>query len=377
MLTLLTLSLTAVAGDCDAQALVDEIAEASPQRSATIFTELGACDAALAVEHAPTLMPRVLSGSTGNEALITAITVGANTEAVAWLETLQSDERAGAISALGEACNASGPVQEFFVERAGTLGDDFWSQRWYGSLSACHVTEIQALLWAELSRCMDSDRSRFFSVLEAYARSAQTVAVPALSELLGKSDDAEVQANIIGAFADAAQVGSVDGTDFKTAEASNRAIVAAAPNLTEKAVEQARITLTTLGDEQAADSLSAVRYKDLLQADGTLLYGTVVVENATCKNGKVAQRVHPAAVVDPGQTWPDQLKEKIEVSVNVAWELDLASGCRGEGETTVLVPSAPFADRAALAAWQEEKIRGAKRDDVKKTVKREEPDLPL
>ena len=72
----------------------------------------------------------------------------------------------------------------------------------------------------------------------------------------------------------------------------------------EKAVEQARITLTALGDERASDTLVVVRYKSLVQPDGGLLYGTVVVEVAACKNGKYQQVLHLAEVQETAPACP-------------------------------------------------------------------------
>ena len=68
-----------------------------------------------------------------------------------------------------------------------------------------------------------------------------------------------------------------------------------------------------------SNQLVALRYKDVQQSDGSLLYGAVVFENATCKNEKVAQRYHVAEALDPGQTWPDQLEDKVRTSVDLNW----------------------------------------------------------
>ena len=50
--------------------------------------------------------------------------------AVGWVDQLQSDTRSYAIAALGKACAESEPVQQFFLDRAESLGDEFWDQRW-------------------------------------------------------------------------------------------------------------------------------------------------------------------------------------------------------------------------------------------------------
>ena len=60
---------------------------------------------------------------------------------------------------------------------------------------------------------------------------------------------------------------------------------ALAPELSNKAVEQARLTLQTLGAEAESDELAAIRYSDLKQDDGTFLWGVSAAESASCKGG--------------------------------------------------------------------------------------------
>ena len=135
--------------------------------------------------------------------------------------------------------------------------------------------------------------------------------------------------------------------------------------------------LQALGDEQEADQLAAVRYKDVLQEDGTVLWGAMVVENATCKRGQTRQRIHTAQVYDPGQTWADQLESKVEASVGVGWELDLAEKCKGEGTVDLTVTSEPFADVKAWKAWVESEIFELKKEPVEKRMHIEETPLRI
>lgn len=368
---------SAHAGDCDVKALTKELEDASPSTASDLFVKLAACDPPTARKLAPSVFPRVLSGDAGNAATLAAIKVGASDAAVAWIDELQSDERASAIGALGDECNKAPEVQQFFVDRSKAMGDDFWAQRWYRALATCHVQSVQEILWTELDRGLGTDRSKFFGILETFARSTGVNAIPRLKALAGRIEDPEAQVYIVSAFADAAQVGSIDGPNAEAVRAAIEAINEVAPKLQTKAVEQARLTLVALGDEQGADALVKVRYQDLLQKDGQLLWGTVVVENATCKNGKVSQRISIGQVRDPGQTWPDQLRDKVEASVKVAWELDLALRCKGTGDTKVLVPSTPFPNTAAFKTWAEERIREVKVDEVKKAVRLDRDEVQL
>jgi hypothetical protein len=248
--------------------------------------------------------------------------------------------------------------------------------RW--ALGACSAEPIQGLLSAELDKGIDIGRSRFFGVLEAYARSAGIAAVPKLAELAQRNDDPEVEVNIINSFTDAARVGQVGGMDQAAANKAARAIVDLAPELSVKAVEQARLTLQTLGAEAEADSLAAVRYAELKQDNGMFLWGVVAVENASCKGGKkLMQRLNYAPVSESGSTWPDQFEEKVQASLEVAWPMDLAERCKGEGTVSLRVPAEPFATEADLNAWLETQLNEAADPAVKKPIRMEHEALNL
>lgn len=369
LVSLLASMPSAYAQDCDAKALQADIAEATPVGAAMAFVKLADCDAGAAAKVAPDVVPRLLGGEEGNEAALRAIEVGAAAPVVAWMDKLQPDERARAIRALGKACSESEPVQKFFAERAGALGEAFWSDRWYTGLASCRTPALQGVLSEELSKGIGTDRMRYFSVLETYARSAGADAVPRLKELSTAVKDDEAEANIVAAFADAARVGTPEGADPKTAAAAAEAIREVAPMLQVKGVEQARMTLLALGDEEGSDLLAAVRFKDVDQGGGTFLWGAVAEEKATCKNGKVSQRLHVGQVNERGNTWPDQLQERVAASGEVTWELDLAKRCKGEGTVTWHVSDGPFADEAAWSAWAEDTVKSVRDDGASKVVR--------
>ncbi len=359
------LSGLATAQDCDVKALTKETAEASPVAAARAYVQLGTCDSASAKKVAGTALPRLIAGDESNQAALVAIRVGAPEAVVQWMDSLQPDERARAISALGEACDTSAEVQTFFVDRAQKLGAQFWSDRWYRALASCHQPAVQGILSSELDKGLGADRSRFFAILETYSRSAGAAAVPRLEELAGKVDDGEAEVNIVAAFGDAARVGTPDGADAAAASASAEAIKRVASSLTSKGIEQARMTLLALGDEEGSDSLAAVRFADSALGDGTFLWGAIAQEKATCKNGKVSQRVHVAGVKERGNTWPDQLKGKVEAAAQVNWALDLAEKCKGTGETTWTLSELPFKDEAALKTWADAQVESMKDPEAK------------
>jgi hypothetical protein len=319
---------------------------------------------------APKVVPHFLAETADHKAAIAAIEVGAPDVVRTWVTGLQSDEKARTISALGAACNDSKAVQTFFAGGPPALGDAFWSDRWYRGLEDCRVPAIQSILKAQLERGVGADRSRFVGVLEVYARNLGAGALPMLEQLAKTQTDPEVLSYVVAAFADAAQVGT-EAADPKVAQQAVTIITDLAPVWPDKAVEQARITLTALGDERASDTLVLVRYKSFVQDHGGLLYGTVVVEDATCKNGKHEQVLHFAEVTDPGQTWPDQLREKVDGAVRHAWNPSLASRCKGSGTVDVKVPDAPFDDEKEYDTWVKQQITEIEKTPVDKRTKLE------
>ncbi|MEL6346779.1 MAG: hypothetical protein AAFV53_26945 [Myxococcota bacterium] len=376
MLSVLLSVQNAFAQDCNQ--IRRAVTKATPANVAGLYLKLAECDPNTARRIANTTMTRSISGDEGNAAAVAAVQVGAHAAASTWIEGLRSDERAEAIRAMGEACQESAEVQRYFIERAETMGDTFWSQRWYRALGACHAESIQGLLWSKLDEGMGGDRGQFFGVLEAYARSAEAAAVPKLAKLARDIDDPEADVNIVNAFADAAQVGSAGGMNQATAKKAVRTIVTLAPDLSPKGVEQARITLSTLLAEEESDKLAAIRYADAAQDDDTFLWGVIVSENADCKGGKKPmQRIHSAKVVDDGRTWADQVLDKVQASVDTVWALDLAARCKVDANTTYYVPNAPFADAEAYRAWVDETVSEITRAEVKRVIRMDQAPVRL
>lgn len=363
----LMISLTALADDCGE--LADQLTEASPHEAAPMFVQFASCDPKAAAAKADTVLPRLLGGTAGHEAALAAIRAGAAPAARTWVQSLMSDERAPAIRAIGKACEKDASVQAFFTDAAEELGEAFWSERWYRGLAACRVASIQTLLTTQVAKGAGENRSQYFAVVQAWASNLASAAVPKLAEMIPSATEPEIQLNLVQAFADAAQVGTLQGTEIKIADLAAAAITALAPTLPSKVVEQSRITLMALDHEQAADQLAKVRYSELLQKDDTLLYGGVLIESATCKNGKVSQRAHVAEAIDPGQTWPDQLKDKLMASAGVLWRLNLAERCKGEGTLNMVVPDAPFENPGSFRKWADGAIKAATHADVKKPVR--------
>ena len=377
MLLSLLITTSALAQDCDVAALSKDIVEMGPHEAAPTYVRLASCDSGAAKKVASKVVPNLIGETDGFDAAIAAIEVGAGAVVMNWIGGLQRDEQSRAIRAFGKRCQESAPVQAFLVSAEGQLGDQFWSDRWYRALTECRSVGTTGLLAKRVDAGAGDDRSGFFGVVEAYAVNVGDGALPKLGELVKAEEDLEMQINLVGAFADAAQAGTVSGLNPQIAEMAASAVRDLAPGLAPEAVDKARTTLNVLNDEAGADALAAVRYKTLLQDDGSLLYGTVVFENATCKNGKIQQRYHVAEVSDPGQTWPDQLEEKVQSSADANWELNLAERCKGEGDIKILVPETPFADKDAMRKWFKDTIKQNTNAEAKKAVRVDQDDVAL
>jgi hypothetical protein len=369
LISLLLTQSTAAAGPPEAAAcatapLVKEIAEGTPDVAATAFTTLARCAPAVAKKEAPKAWARLVQGEPTDQASVAAIEIGAQDAVATWITGLQSDERARAIKALGAACGASPAVQGFFVERAAKLGDDFWDQRWYRALEACPAPEVQGLLVAQLEKGA-ADRARWGGVLEVYARGQKGAALPTLTGLLGKNTDAELQSIIIGALGDVARASAGAADAEAVQKTAIEAIKGGAAKLQPRAMEAARLTLVALGDEQGADKLAEVRFADRAQADGSHRWGLVVMETATCKKDKVQQRVHVGTAGEPGNTWPDQMKARVEPSIGSKWPTDLIKACKGEGKVEIYLSPEPLKSAEEINAWNEQQLKSLIKPDMK------------
>jgi hypothetical protein len=332
---------------CDAQ--IKALTDAGPSAAAKAFSELAACDPAAANKAAPDAFKKVLAGEAGDAALVAAIGVGSGEVARGWITAMEPDDRSRTISQLGHACTSPG-VPQFFFDTQKSLGDKFWSERWYRGLTDCREPAVQDLLRARIAE-PGGDRTLFFGVMEVFSRNLGKDAIPTLKAAVLAEKDPEVATYIVNAFADAAGVGRPGGADPESVKLAVAALDEVAPSLPPRAVDQARTTLLTLGAEADSDKLAIVRYKDVMQASGGLLYGVAATEIATCKKGDVRMVFHHAQVNEGGHTWPDQVAERIAPAVTAGFKLDLATSCKGTGTVENASPPAPFKDAAAYDEW--------------------------
>lgn len=353
---LLALAPNAFADECDARALQKEAVAAAPVKAAPAFVALANCDKAKAKAVAPKVLPNMLSGSEGNQASVSAIEVGANADLRTWLNGLEPDQRSRTVAFLGEKCGENESIQGFFAESAQEMGTAFWTERWHRGLAECRAEGIQKLLSDALNDPeLSKDRTRLFNVLEVYARNLRGNAVPTLVNLASKTTDPEELTYLVNAFADTTGIGSEAGVDAAVASEVIKSITALGPMLPPQAVEQARITLRALDDEQASASMAKYRWKDRLQ-DGQYRYAVAITEIATCKNQKTKAALHTAKFTEPGDQWPDQLQPLLQEKLTYDWMLQTAETCKGEAEFIVAMPPEPLESEEAQEQWLAEQI---------------------
>jgi hypothetical protein len=350
---LLTLILSASAANCDVKALQASFQAASPSSAGKVFADLAACDAATAKAFAPTAFQKILSGDGGNQAMLAAIAIGADDVVRNWVVNGEPNDRSEAIKTLGASCDKA-RVPVFFTDTAKNLGDKFWNDGWFSGLGSCRDPGVQELLRNQLSK-PTSDRARFYNILSVFSKNLGKNAIPLLKSMIERETDAEISANLISAFADAA------ASDPEAKPLAISTIIELAPKLPTQAVNQARITLLSLGAESESDALAAVRYQSVRQASGGLMYGMLVVDDATCKKGDRRVEVHAVQVNEAGHTWPDQLAERVKPSAATI-ETTLASRCKGTGTVRIVVSEEPFANAAAFNAWVDTQLKAIEKD---------------
>ena len=331
------------------QAQVDALATASPAAAGKAFGELAACDAALAAPLAATTFTaaKLAPGADANAAVLVGLAAGQGEAVRAWFGGLTGADRASAIDALGSACDRPGVAA--FV--GATPGDALVSGGWLGALDTCRAPEAVKLLEGALA-APPADAATLAAVLGAYAQNLGPAALPRLEAMLaGKPDEAR-SILLIDAISAAAGVGQPAGVPMDVATKAVAGLMKSAADLPPLAVESARKALASLGmgDTAESDRLALARFRDVKQADDTLLYGVAVVEVATCKKGDTKVDIHTASFAPAAAAWPDQVAERT-AGAREGWRVDLAARCKGTSTPAVLTSPAPFKDQAAYDAW--------------------------
>jgi len=343
MTAFLWITAAALGADCDVSALKAALNEASPVVVPERFVALAECDAGAAKAAAQGALDKTLAGDEANEAVKTALAVGAEAEVSAWLDKLEPDLRSKTIQWLGQQCKAEPAVEKFFVNSTETKGEDFWKERWYRGLADCKTPDIQALLTTamgskEVGR--DSrDRSAFFGLLEVYAKNLGAASHPTLTELATEITDAAEVRLVVSAFSNSASVGSKTGMDQPAAKKAISAINALGPTLPADAVDAGRDTLRALGADDDANAFVVHRWSD--RFDGGYTYLAAATEIVTCKNGKTQAYLHLGELHESGRAWPDAIEAGLKSTLESGWSLDHAAKCKGTGETTVAMTREP------------------------------------
>ena len=364
----------------DTGCTVENIEEASTQivkmrgdAAAEAFHQLALCDASVAQKFVSTTVPTFHPNAVGYMAAGDAVLVGGAESVMKWHKTLDVGEQKGLLRELGNRCQKEDAIQQLFLDIAGNGTDEFWSSRVYQYLTDCRVESLQTLMLEQYAKGMDQGSAQYFSVMAAMARNLEGAAIPHLKADLEKSEDAEVQVNLIATIFEAVDENNENHADDKqmTQEVAGvgvQAIYEHAGKLQPEALLQARTVLDSLEAEAEADELAGYMYKAHQQPDGQYMWGLLVVENATCKKGNKKQRIYMSSILETGTNWADQLPEQIEDAVAVQWEMDLAKRCKGTGDVEYIISELPIVNSDALQVWLQEKRDEKLNTEIKKPV---------
>jgi hypothetical protein len=351
MLPILLLIAPSFAQDCDARLLAKKITDASPVGVASVFEELAACDAKRAKRSAPEAFGRMIWGNRSVGALVAGISLGQNDLVRDWIGQLRSDERSSALASLGAACAGNEPVADFLTESHDVLGEKFWSQRWYRSLSECRYESVQELLTKAVDETK-GDRDRFLGVLEVFARNQGPEAVEKITTLLKENEDDELAVYLVKTYADAAQVGSAEGQNEEATAAGVAAILELAPSMSVRVLKQSQTTLLGLGAEEQSKGLLGIHFSSQMWEDGLLHYGLVVLETARCKKGKKTKiGVHLGSLTEVGHRFPAVVHQEALAAAQEHWEFGLSKKCKVKQELEFFVSDKPLLNADAISAW--------------------------
>jgi hypothetical protein len=248
------LSTGVLAQDCDSDALTQSLIDASPVTVARKFNALAQCDEEVASRHLTQTFERMLYARDVVGVLQYAINRDQPQMVLDWVVGLRSDERSGAIAGLGVACSNNENIANFLTSTRDLLGEQFWSHRWYRSLTECRYDVVRALLTEEIESSI-VNRGNFLGILDVWARNVGPEALPRLREMVLAESDPEIQGYLVSAFGSTARPGSVyEGSDA-AALAAATAITEIAPALSLDGLRQAIPVLEGLGAMEAAASL--------------------------------------------------------------------------------------------------------------------------
>jgi hypothetical protein len=358
---------------CDVKAISTEIVSKRGDAAAEAYHALVGCDQEVAKKFTVTTVPTFFPSAIGYTAAADAVVIDGDKTVYDWYKTLDTSEQKGLLRELGNRCQQEPAIQEYFLNVAQNKTAEFWNARYHQYITDCRVEPLQTLLKSQLEQGVEQGRSQYFSVMSAMARNLEGEALPKLKELLASTDDGEVQVNIIASIFEAVDESNQNHADDKklvrdVTIAGIDAVYSNKETLAPEAVLQARTVLTALDAEAESDELAGFMYKPLQQPDGTYMWGLVVVENATCKNGKEKQRLYISSLVEGGTNWADQVSERVKDVAGVQWDLNLAVSCKGTGETLYLLSDTPIPNLDALHVWQTEQKESHLNSNVKKPI---------
>lgn len=360
MSLLLSLSLAFAQEECDAIALSKIVETTTGDEAAEAFSALAQCDKEKAQRFAKTTVITFVPSEKGYQGAMWAMKIEQEQFVIEWMyKMLGLSEQKQFLRVLGDACQDDKQIQNFFLDREANYTEDFWKHRYYQYLISCRVEPIQELFTKQLDLGVAQGRAQYFSLMGAYARHLQLDSLPKLSEILSATDDGEVHTNVLSAMLEAGDEVQKNYPDDKKIlrtlnVESTKIVMANADRLSKKALEQARVSLNAIEAEAEADGLAGFYYKEKKQEDETYLWGIVAVENTICKRkNKKKQGIHAGLIVEQGNTWSDQLEDRVKEVVMFSWDMKLGENCKGTSEFLYFVPEEPFSNLDEYTVWAE------------------------
>lgn len=374
MSLLLSLSLAFAQEECDVVGLSKTIETTTGDEAAVAYAALAQCDVEKAQRFAKTTVITFLPSEAGYEAAMWAMRLEQEQFVVEWMtKELGPSEKKQLLRTLGEVCQEDEQIQKFFINRAENFTADFWKHRYYQYLTTCRVAPIREILTTQLDAGVEQGRSQYFSLMGVYARNMMLDSLPKLGEILGATDDEEIQINVLSSILEAGdEIKKNDpgnkGALRKMNVESTKIVMANAEKMTQKALGQARISLNGIEAEAEADALAGFYYREKIQEDESFLWGVIAIENTLCKNNKEKQGIHAGPIIEQGTTWADQLEDRVKEVVDFSWDMTLGEDCKGKSEFLYFVPEEPFSNLDEYTVWAEKIKTEQLNTDIKKPL---------
>ncbi len=342
--SLLFFSSPAEAGKCDALIKkADTVAIAELPRT---FEAAAACS----VEETSASFPRFLSRATDSEVLVQLSLAAINRDIwnPVWsmLGKISDYSTRDLVSGqIGEACEAN-PKVVLFLKAAyvGLRGLDF--QQWDDAFLSCPSAELDG--WLE-ERIQDppnhSYDEKYEQIMTIFVARKGTAALPVLKAAAIKALNHGPFESILLKMEEsvAPKLGAAISPENR--QAIEAALVEIAQSATASQAKAIAERLVATGADASAASLLPVVYPDRIK-NGTLTWGGMAIERATCKGTKTAI-LHTTIISEPGKRW---IVTDEAVGSMKGYKPKLKKCTPEEGEWPIVISAEPLVP-GGMDAW--------------------------